>query len=246
MTQSKSEKSAQPQRNHTKKIKPYRVPCTCGGSKAPKADKCARCHIRENRPLIDDTVFFVEGEPCRKIPLTRGAYAVVDADLYEWLMQRDWHAVNSPSGLYAVSHTNSKGVKLGFKIVSMHAEIIGYRLDKFVDHKNGDTLDDRRSNLRKSTCSQSAMNRKIRSDNSSGYKGVSWHEYNWRVTVSVRQRKITVGTFKDVVEAAKAYDMAALKYHGEFASLNFPVAGYRHARKLLDTCDAEPDFRLHP
>jgi hypothetical protein len=236
MTQTKPEKRIQPQTNHSKKRKPYRVPCVCGGLKAPRASRCARCHIRENRPPINDAVFYVEGEPCRKIPITRGAYAVVDADLYEWLMQRDWHAVNSPSGLYAVSHTNSKGVKLGFKIVPMHVEIMGSRSAKFVDHKNGNTLDDRRSNLRKSTSSQSAMNRRMRSDNSSGYKGVVWHGYNWRVMITVRKRKITVGMFKDVVEAAKAYDRAALKYHGEFASLNFPLVGYRHARKSLDIC----------
>lgn len=89
-----------------------------------------------------------------------------------------------------------------------------------LDHINRDRLDNRLDNLRLVTPSQNAANRSLRSDSTSGYKGVTLMRSTGRWRVCVRSKYIA--TFSDKIEAAKAYDEAAAKEFGEFASLNFP------------------------
>jgi hypothetical protein len=94
-----------------------------------------------------------------------------------------------------------------------------------VDHKNGNHLDNRRLNLRLATNQQNQCNRGPQCNNTSGYKGVTWHKYDqrWKAQIWVNQKNHNLGSFDDPVEAAKAYDAAALELHGRFARLNFPV-----------------------
>jgi hypothetical protein len=104
---------------------------------------------------------------------------------------------------------------------------------KITDHKFGRRLDNRKSQLRYVTHQQNMCNRKLNADNKSGYKGVHWviKSRKWMVLISVCRRRIYVGSFAEdkLVEAAQAYDEAAIKYHGEYASLNFPQEGERAA-----------------
>jgi len=92
------------------------------------------------------------------------------------------------------------------------------------DHKNRNGLDNRRNNLRICTRSQNQYNRAKQLNNTSGFKGVCWvpRRNKWRVDITVDKKRISLGYFSDVIEAALAYDRAALLYHGEFAQLNFP------------------------
>jgi hypothetical protein len=95
-----------------------------------------------------------------------------------------------------------------------------------VDHINGNTLDNRLCNLRKATVLENCRNQKLRSDSEIGFKGVSkckkykTETYRARIQINKKMR-ITLGIYKDPVEAAKAYDTAAKKYFGEFAKTNF-------------------------
>lgn len=102
----------------------------------------------------------------------------------------------------------------------MHKLITGFPQ---TDHINGNGLDNRRANLRPATGSQNAMNRGMRSDNTSGFKGVTWDRKNqwWRVRIWVDGRNLVVGRFADPVEAAHAYDEAARIHFGEYARTNF-------------------------
>jgi hypothetical protein len=93
-----------------------------------------------------------------------------------------------------------------------------------VDHRNGDTLDNRRTNLRLATCSQNSCNRqKTKSKTSSRFIGVSFdkHKVVWTAYISFHRKRIWLGCFKTEIAAAKAHDEAAKKYHDEFARLNF-------------------------
>jgi len=58
----------------------------------------------------------------------------------------------------------------------------------------------------------------------SKYKGVHWHKLHkkWAARITFERKQIHLGYFLSEIEAAKAYDRAAIKYHGEFAYLNFP------------------------
>lgn len=95
-----------------------------------------------------------------------------------------------------------------------------------VDHKNGNTLDNRRRNLREISKSENAQNSRHFSG-TSHYKGVTkttrrGKRYLARIKPP-HQDRLFLGYFENAVDAARAYDKAAAKYFGEFAVLNFPV-----------------------
>jgi len=96
--------------------------------------------------------------------------------------------------------------------------------DMLCDHINGDGLDNRKVNLREATCAQNSWNSgKSRGVSRSKYKGPAWDKRyrKWEVRICVNGRRIYIGRFEDQIEAARAYDRAAKKYHGEFALPNF-------------------------
>lgn len=88
-----------------------------------------------------------------------------------------------------------------------------------LDHINNDRGDNRISNLRLSTPSKNAMNRKCRSDSRSGIKGITWNEKEgvWRATIGINGKRKTLGRFSTAQEAHAAYCEAARLIHGEFA-----------------------------
>lgn len=95
-----------------------------------------------------------------------------------------------------------------------------------VDHKNGNTLDNRRCNLRVCTHTENQWNRK-RGHGATRLKGVARISdpravSKWRATIQMHGRRVTLGMFRTALEAAFAYDAAAIEMFGEFASPNFP------------------------
>jgi HNH endonuclease len=194
---------------------------SCGEVKNKRAKMCHPCRVQSTKsPLIKETVY-VEREPCRKIPLTQGLYATVDADIYDHLTQWNWYAAKSAGSYSFYAVTGAFKSKIG-KGVPMHRMIMNTAPELETDHKNGDTLDNRRSNLRPCTSAQNNANRRIvQKNNSSGYRGVSLVSY-WTSRIVVKRKMIVLGRFRDPISAARAYDKAAIKYYGEFAKLNFP------------------------
>jgi len=96
----------------------------------------------------------------------------------------------------------------------------------FADHINHNTFDNRKANLRPATQTQNNRNRrKFSGQSNSKYKGVYWkkHIKKWVAQIGVNRKVIHLGCFKKEIDAARAYDEGAKKYHGEFASLNFPL-----------------------
>ncbi len=96
-----------------------------------------------------------------------------------------------------------------------------------VDHVDGDPRNERRSNLRIATGSQNMFNGRLRSSNSSGYKGVSYFpsRRKYRATIKIAYKQIHLGYYDNPEDAARAYDTAARFYFGEFACVNFPRCG---------------------
>jgi len=87
------------------------------------------------------------------------------------------------------------------------------------DHKHGNGLDNRKSQLRNCTHAQNSKNRKLNSDNTTGYKGVYWKKdrNRWIARIMVDGKDICLGYFKDIQEAVEARKIAESKYHGEFS-----------------------------
>jgi hypothetical protein len=163
------------------------------------------------------------GYPFHRIPLTQGKYAIVDPEDFERLNKHKWHAVRQNNTFYAIRCT---GPAKKTTYIRMHREIIHPPRHLVVDHINHNGLDNRKANLRSATRAQNNYNRLIikRKGASSKYKGVAWKEdrKKWRARIHFNGKLIFLGYFKDEIQAAKAYDIAAKKYYGRFACLNFP------------------------
>lgn len=112
------------------------------------------------------------------------------------------------------------------RIMLLHAAIIelsgqtiqnGYE----IDHKDCNPLNNLEINLRICTYAENAQNQKIRSNNTSGQTGVSWSKSvkKWLAQIMVNGRYKYLGYFDNIEDATKAYNAAAIKYHGEFANI---------------------------
>tara|TARA_R110000765_G_scaffold49675_2_gene101066 strand:+ start:369 stop:986 length:618 start_codon:yes stop_codon:yes gene_type:complete len=98
-----------------------------------------------------------------------------------------------------------------------------------VDHINGDKQDNRRSNLRLATRADNEANKKKRRTQAGGQPSSQWkgvtevkdgRKKKWRATLTFEKKNIALGYFHDELDAAYAYNVAALEYYGEFAGFN--------------------------
>lgn len=159
----------------------------------------------------------------REIPLTRGYVAIVDDEDYATLARHKWYAHPDNFGnVYAKRMTPRNGGSR--QQIRMHRAVAGAGVGQRVDHINGNTLDNRRANLRPATNAENCRNRKMNRNNTSGYKGVSWDNSSnkWRAQIRYEYRIVLIGFYADPIEAARAYDRKAVELFGDFARLNFP------------------------
>ena len=132
-----------------------------------------------------------------------------------------WCAAKDKRNLYAQALVRK--AESGRKTLGMHRLLMPATED--VDHRDGNGLNNRRTNLRSATDSQNRANSRKPILCTSDFKGVSWHKATkkWQGRIRVNDRKIYLGIFTSELDAARAYDAAALQHFGEFARLNFPL-----------------------
>ena len=162
------------------------------------------------------------GFPFRKIYLGEGKFAIVDQADYYWLNRFNWTIRRSNSSVYAFRFLDEPGKNT--KIISMHRDIMKPRKGLLVDHRNTNSLDNRRENLRNATKSQNQQNRnKVKRKTTSRFIGVYREKRtgHWVACIARRGKRMNLGTYGNELDAAKAFDAAAKKYRGEFARLNF-------------------------
>jgi len=159
----------------------------------------------------------------KKIKLTQGQYALVDDEDFEDLNKYKWIAQYSSctKTYYVKRHSHRECGKP--KHLQMHRVIMNAKKGQVIDHINGNTLDNRKENLRIATYSQNRGNSKRYRNNTSGYKGVSWNKnrQRWEACIGYQNKYIYLGLYTTKEEAALAYNEAAKKYFGEFANLNY-------------------------
>ena len=143
---------------------------------------------------------------------------LLDEEDKHFITDYKFNISTSPNGntRYALGYINGRTRLLHRLIMQPPANML-------IDHINGNGLDNRKTNLRLANYSQNLANTGKHKNNKSSFKGVYWDKdkKKWRVTLSKNKKTIHIGVYVDKLEAAKAYDMAALKYHGEFARGNF-------------------------
>lgn len=146
-----------------------------------------------------------------QVTLKGGEVALVDEEDLPLIGDRRWYL----GGGYALAWSRGRG-----DTVLMHRLIIGAKKGQRVDHINGDRLDNRRANLRICNASQNAANNpKPNRDNASGVRGVYWHEKKkrWRAAIMKDGRKVMLGSYVTIHEAARAYREARERLFGDFA-----------------------------
>lgn len=149
---------------------------------------------------------------------------LIDKEDAHFIHMRNWKAFKKPNGYYIKSSKTAKDRSV--KVLWLHRLIMGVNdlnwKDSIVDHINGNTLDNRRSNLRIVTTSQNNVNSKVFKNNKTGFKGVDFKksENKFRARISVNCTRIELGLFNTPQQAAIAYNNAAIKYYGDHAKLN--------------------------
>ena len=166
-----------------------------------------------------------------RIYIGKGKFAIIDDDDAQRVLQYKWHCSSHP---YAQKHSD----RTGQRPIYMHRFILDAPPDKVVDHVNGDTLDNRKENLRLATRAENLRNRPKERSNTSGYKGVWRNKKRWAASITYEGKQYHLGTYDTPEEAAQAYDAGAREYHGEFAALNFPAKPDELARPI-PTMDAQ-------
>ena len=170
------------------------------------------------------------------IPLTQGYFAQVDDTDYDFLMQWKWCVMKTKNTFYASKCILIEGRK---GRISMHRFLLGLtHLDKKLkgDHKDHNGLNNQRSNIRIATSSQnninttgrggskylgvSLKNKRVKYINKFGILKVYEPKY-FEASIWDGKKRHYLGNFKDEELAAKTYDIAAKKIHGEWANLNF-------------------------
>jgi hypothetical protein len=164
---------------------------------------------------------------------------LVDDEDYEELSKYKWYLSKGKHTFYVHMDDNTyeKGVRIKRVTVLMHRSLMGVpKGDKrIVDHIDGNGMNNQKSNLRICTVTENNRNQvHSRGDFSSQYKGVYWCKDKklWATEIRINKKKKFLGRFKSQVVAARTYDIAALKYFGEFHHLNFKTdEEYLEAKK---------------
>ena len=192
-------------KGHTK----WRCRCSCGNETMVDAGNLRSGHTRscghcEKYRFIDDCTV------CCDLPT--GQFFLIDAADYPEVSKHRWSIEDS-----GYVHTMVKG-----KHVRLHNFLIG-KVDGVIDHINCIRYDNRRANLRLCSNKENVRNQRRCVRNTTGFKGVSFDKRRGKFTagITVDGKRHFLGYYADPADAARAYDLAANRYFGEYARTYF-------------------------
>lgn len=155
-----------------------------------------------------------------EVLLHDGSRAIVDQEDWPLVRGRKWERF-TPSEASSYARTFTSG-----KQTAMHRILAEPPRGAWVDHADGDGLNNRRSNIRVCSPRQNAMNKGRRLPTRYSYKGIGrarnrdGSEGRWKASITLNRKAIHLGYFDTDIDAARAYDDAAVKHFGEFARTN--------------------------
>ena len=163
---------------------------------------------------------------------TTKGFFIIDLEDVPLLENRSWYMSGNKckypaAGLCKVVPGHGKyGRK--YSILYLHRHLMSTPKNLECDHINGNTFDCRKVNLRNCTKKENCLNKKkTTKEATSIYKGViKYRDGRWDANISTNGKARFLGRFESEKAAARAYDIASIKYHGEFGSLNFPRSDY--------------------
>jgi HNH endonuclease len=161
----------------------------------------------------------------REINLSKNKVTIVDDEDYERLIKLNWYVTLNCNNWYAVIRRFNKPLYLHRYLLSPGKNLV-------VDHINMNTLDNQKCNLRIVTQGYNIQNKPKLKTNTSGYKGVQIRNdrpsSKYRAKIDFNGKQIYIGSYPTLIEAAKAYDIEALKLYGANANLNFKKEDYEN------------------
>jgi phage-related protein len=157
------------------------------------------------------------------IPLSRGLFAKVNDEDFEDLSKFNWTIKTSKKerSFYA-----KRSILKGKSTESMHRRIMKAKKGDEVDHVDHDGLNNQKSNLRICNHYENMRNRRSQKSSTNKYIGVTEYRGKFLARIWHQDKTITIGLYEDIIEAAEARDLEALRLRGQFAKLNF-TKGFR-------------------
>lgn len=137
-----------------------------------------------------------------------------DKDDYDLIKDYTWY--KNEYG-YAITLYKRQRIRMHRLIMNVDSELHHNASEYIIDHINGVTYDNRKSNLRICTQSENCLNKKMPSTNTSGYVGVGLSKGKYRAYIQINNKYIHLGTFDNIDDAIKARKDAELKYFGKFS-----------------------------
>lgn len=153
----------------------------------------------------------------KEIRLSQNKIALVDDGDFNYINQWKWYAENRGYGFYART-------MIGRKNFYMHRFILDvFEKNIIIDHKDRNPLNNQRDNIRIANTSQNLFNKSAHKDGKSKFLGVCWdsERQKWMAAIGYDNKQHFLGRYNSEIEAAKAYDLAAIEHHKEFANPNF-------------------------
>jgi hypothetical protein len=148
--------------------------------------------------------------------ISQGQQMVIDKSDLGFVENFSWSAESYNGTFYVKTNVRKNGK---WTTAKLHRLLLNAKPNEFVDHINGNPLDNRRSNLRIVTRSQNIANSKVRKDSTSGYKGISWNKSlkKWMSYIDSNKKRIHLGYYNNIADASVARKEAERTYHGQYA-----------------------------
>lgn len=153
----------------------------------------------------------------KRLYLSKGKFALVSIQDYEAVSKHKWslHPGDRVGKLFYASRSENG------KVIKLHREIMNAQKGEFVDHIDGNGLNNVRENLRLVSHKENMANQRKRAGKSK-YRGVYFNKSHgkWRAQIQIEGKRTYLGSFASEIEAAKAFNDACLKFYNGKGELN--------------------------